>query len=138
MIDGHAVQQGDGLVFAIYRDQSRRWTADADSFEYLTIYLPGTEVEKSWSFPAEGMAFYSSGTPSFPSRSGCLGYATGGQIDLDGVRGSTIRATLEVEFQTISPRGIKKDCGTLSFREEVRFRRIEKWPNKSCLGSSPD
>lgn len=136
-IDGHSVQEGDGLVLAFYRDRSRRWTADTDSFEYLTIYLPGVIMDGHRSLPEEGIAFYSSGTPSFPSRSGCLGYATGGQLELYDVRGSTIRASLDLQFQTISPRGIKNVCGPLTFHQELRFRRIEKWSNRSCLGS-PD
>jgi hypothetical protein len=134
-IDGHAVQEGEGLVLAFHRQRGKRFVADSAIFEYLTMHLPEAEEGDCIELPAGGTAFYSYGGLAFPSRSGCIGYATSGFVRIEEVRNSAIRASLDLEIKSISPRGAKEECGPISIHEKLRFRRMSPRDRLSCIGS---
>ncbi len=124
-LDGHVVESGSGLVLAVYRDRIRRFTSDGDSFEYLTIQL-SPKFKPVYAIPEDGVAFYSSGSRSFLSRSGCVGYARSGTVKIEEFEPSGMRAVLELDFQTISPVGVDEECDPIVLRETFRFKRSEQ------------
>ena len=136
-IDGHAVQEGEGLVLAVRRERGKALVADSDIFDYLTVYLPEAKEGDRIELPAGGTAFYSYGSLAFPSRTGCIGYATSGSIEIEKVGKLAIRASLDLEIKPISPRGVKNDCGPFRVHEKIRFRRMGPRDGLSCIGS-PD
>lgn len=136
VLEGHAVEPGDDWVLGIYDFRAIWLIADGASYEYLTIQLPGGAARgRRVQFPSEGTAFYSSGAPSFPSRSGCVGYASAGHVELKRMGSSRIRADLDLEVQSISPRDYQGACGPKRIRKTVSFRRVEVWPNPACIAS---
>ena len=129
-VTGHRIGEGMGMVFA-YRvfNTAEPIFLDSESFRKFTINIPNNvlnaEGEISLAKHRDIVAFWSDGASSFPGKSGCYGYAKGGSIRYDRLSDSMIWMTLDLDFDVISPRGWKGECGEFSIREVFEFSRID-------------
>ena len=136
VLEGHTTADGTGLVLASRHNASSRLRADSSSFEYLTIYIrhPGSG-KLTASFPQDAMAFYSSGNLDFPSRSGCVGYAPNGSIEYEMISDSSVRATVNLELELLSPRGYKGECSRQVVNEKWIFKRVSRIDPAHCAAT---
>ena len=128
VITGHRIVPGDGTVLAV-RDSSIGIPVltDQGSFEKVTVYLPkrlgaGDGTIRLEDLPG-AFAFLSRGSSAFPGKSGCAGYATGGEIKYSGSTHDAIGITMELHFILSSPAGWKGECAEIAYRAGGSFER---------------
>ena len=124
VLSGHRIVSGDGTVLALREFTGGSiFSPDHGRFWKLTIFLPfpidDNEVSINLDTGNPIIAYWSQGSSNFPGKSGCHGYASGGQMKLKKQSNSQLSTELALRFDLVSPGGWKKECGPLPFNDKL-------------------
>jgi hypothetical protein len=128
VVTGHRVTPGTGTVLALRRYYgSGKLRTDKGEFEKLTIHLPeipslskseGGNVKFAVNDGSVN-AYYSTGSSSFPGRSGCFGYAADGQVMIVDSSSEILIVHVMLDIPLYSPGGWKEECTLKHIDQEL-------------------